>query len=265
LGIFLQPTSQSKAYLSWSVGNREPNRSNFTDADPNGKQPTYETLNDFEGGYNYQSSAFSAGANIYFMSYNNQLILTGEINDVGSAIMANVEDSYRAGVEVTAGVKILPTLTWDINATFSQNKILNFTEYVDNWDTWGQEAIVLGSTDIAFSPNVIANSIIRYEPVTNLEINLISQYVGKQFIDNSSSNERKLDAYFVSNLKVCYSIQPALLKEIRFHLLVSNLFNEEYESNAWVYSYIYEGTRYKMDGYFPQAGTNFMVGVDIKF
>jgi len=268
LGVYFQPSNQSKAYLSWSVGNREPNRSNFTDADPNGKQPTFETLNDFEGGYNYQSSNFSAGANIYFMSYNNQLILTGEINDVGSAIMANVDNSYRAGIEVVVGVKILPNLSWDVNATLSQNKILNFTEYVDNWDNWEtgeQSAFNLGTTDIAFSPNVIANSIIAYKPATNLEVNLISQYVGKQYIDNSTSNNRKLDAYFVSNLKVSYSLHPSLLDGITINLLISNLFNEEYESNAWIYSYIYEGTRYKMDGYFPMAGTNFMVGVDIKF
>jgi iron complex outermembrane receptor protein len=265
LGVFYQPISKSKAYISWSVGHREPNRSNFTDADPNGKQPTFETLNDFEGGYNFQSESFSVGANLYFMVYENQLILTGQINDVGSAIMTNVDDSYRAGIEIVAGIKILPNLTWDFNATFSQNKIMNFTEYVDNWDTWGQDSLVVGTTDIAFSPNVIANSIIRYEPLKDLEINLISQFVGKQFIDNSSSNERKLDAYFVSNLKVSYSIHPTLLKEICFNLLVSNLFNEEYESNGWVYSYIYDNTRYKMDGYFPQAGTNFLVGVDIKF
>jgi iron complex outermembrane receptor protein len=264
-GIYFQPTAQSKAYLSWSVGHREPNRSNFTDADPNGKQPTFETLNDFEGGYNFQLSRFSAGANVYYMVYNDQLILTGEINDVGSAIMANVDQSYRAGVEIVAGVKILPSLTWDVNATFSQNKILNYTEFVDNWDTWSQDSFQIGSTDIAFSPKVIANSIIRYEPLKNLEINLISQYVGKQFIDNSSSNERKLDAYFVNNLRVSYSIHPAVIKEICFNILVSNFFNEVYESNAWVYSYIYESTRYKMDGYFPQTGTNFMVGVDIKF
>jgi iron complex outermembrane recepter protein len=265
LGIFYQPTAKSKAYLSWAVAHREPNRSNFTDADPKGKQPTFETLNDFEGGYNFQSSSFSAGANIYFMDYKDQLILTGEINDVGSAIMTNVDDSYRAGIEIVAGVKILPNLSWDVNATFSQNKIKNFTEYVDNWDSWGQDSIVHGTSDIAFSPNIIANSIIRYAPATNLEINLISQYVDKQFIDNSSSNDRKLDAYFVNNLKASYSIHPSVLKEISFNLLVSNLFNEVYESNAWVYSYIYGGTRYKMDGYFPQAGTNVLVGVDIKF
>jgi len=265
LGIFYQPTEKSKAYLSWAVGHREPNRSNFTDADPNGKQPTFETLNDFEAGYGVTTDILTAGANLYFMLYDDQLILTGEINDVGSVIMANVDKSYRAGIELTAGAKILSNLTWEVNATFSQNKILNFTEFVDNWDSWGQEAYELGTTDIAFSPSVIANSIISYEPIRGLDVALISQYVGKQYIDNSSINDRSLDAYFVNNLKISYTVNPTLVKEVRFHLLISNLLNEAYETNAWVYSYIYDGTRYKMDGYFPQAGTNFMIGVDVRF
>jgi iron complex outermembrane receptor protein len=265
VGIFYQPTSTSKAYLSWAVGHREPNRSNFTDADPNGKQPTFETMNDVEAGYNIATKRLSAGANLYLMMYDDQLILTGEINDVGSAIMTNVDKSYRAGIELMAGAKLLQNLTWDVNVTISQNKILDFTEYVDNWDTWGQEAYVQGTTDIAFSPALIVNSTVGYEPFQGLKIALLSQYVGKQYIDNSASDERSLDAYFVNNLKVSYSFTPGIAEEVRFHLMVANLFNEVYETNAWVYSYIYEGTRYKMDGYFPQAGTNVMIGVDVRF
>jgi iron complex outermembrane receptor protein len=265
LGVFYQPTSKSKAYLSWAVGHREPNRSNFTDADPNGKQPTFETMNDVEAGYNVATNRLSAGANLYFMLYDDQLILTGEINDVGSAIMTNVDKSYRAGIELMAGAKILSNLTWDVNVTISQNKILNFTEYVDNWDTWGQEAYVHATTDIAFSPSLIANSTIGYEPLQGLKIAFLSQYVGKQYIDNSSNDERSLDAYFVNNLKISYSFTPGVAEEVRLHLMVANLFNEVYETNAWVYSYIYEGTRYKMDGYFPQAGTNVMIGLDVRF
>jgi iron complex outermembrane recepter protein len=265
LGIFYQPNSGSKMYLSWAVGHREPSRSNFVDADPNGKQPTFETLNDFETGYTISTGRFSAGANLYFMLYRNQLILTGEINDVGSAIMTNVDQSYRAGIELMAGAKILKNLSWEINATISRNKILDFTEYVDNWDAWEQNANKIGTTTIAFSPSIIVNSTINYEPLSGLMVSLISQYVSKQYIDNSSNNDRSLDPYFVNNLKVSYSINPKVVREIQFQLLVSNLFNEQYETNAWVYSYIYEGTRYKMDGYFPQAGTNYMVGITLKF
>jgi iron complex outermembrane receptor protein len=265
LGIFYQPTESSKAYLSWAVGHREPSRSNFTDADPAGSLPTFETLNDFEGGYSYTSPKLSVGANLYFMSYNNQLILTGEINDVGSAIMTNVKDSYRAGIEIIAGVKVLPNLTWDINATFSQNKILNFTEYVDSWDNGGQESFELGTTDIAFAPTIVANSTICYEPISDLKLSLMSQYIGDQFIDNSSNEGRKLDAYLVNNIKISYSVKQILVDEIQINLLVNNILNEEYETNAWIYSYIYDGQRWAMDGYFPQAGTNFLLGIDIRF
>ncbi len=265
LGITFLPTSNSKAYLSWAVGNREPNRSNFTDADPNGKQPTFETLNDFEMGYQLSCNNFSAGANLYLMLYKNQLILTGEINDVGSAIMVNVDKSYRTGIELAAGVKILPTLSWNLNTTLSSNKIVDFTEYVDNWDTGGQDSISIGTTNIAFSPSVVANSVIDYEPIPRLKLSFISQYVGKQYIDNSSDNSRSLNAYLVNNLKLSYTIQPGFVKDIQIHLQVMNLFNEEYETNAWVYSYIYDGSRHKMDGYFPQAGIHFMIGANIKF
>ncbi|MFA9390878.1 MAG: TonB-dependent receptor [Prolixibacteraceae bacterium] len=265
LGVFYQPTSASKAYFSWAVGHREPSRSNFVDADPNGKQPTFETLNDFEAGYSFHTSTLNVGANVYYMLYKNQLILTGEINDVGSAIMTNVDDSYRAGIEVIAAFQLHKTLNWEMNATFSQNQIINFTEYVDNWDTWGQDAFELGNTTIAFSPTLIANSMLTYEPVKHLSIGLISQYISKQYVDNGASDERSLDAYFVNNLRTSYTVYPGFAKEIEFTLLVNNLFNEVYETNAWVYSYILGGERYQMDGYFPQAGTNFLFGVNVKF
>jgi iron complex outermembrane receptor protein len=179
--------------------------------------------------------------------------------------MTNVDNSYRRGVELQTGIVITRNLQWRANATFSQNKIENFTEYVDNWDTGEQEVFSLGTTDIAFSPNMIANSQLVYEPVKNLNFAFISSHVGKQFIDNTSSDDRSLDAYFVNNLKVDYSFPTKLFKEVALHLMVNNLFNEEYESNAWVYSYILGGERYKMDGYFPQAGRHFMAGIDFKF
>jgi iron complex outermembrane receptor protein len=136
---------------------------------------------------------------------------------------------------------------------------------VENWDTGDHDSFNLGTTDIAFSPNVIANNQLVYELVKNLNFAFISSYVGKQFIDNTSSNDRSLNAYFVNNLKVDYSFKTRLFNEVALHLMVNNILNEEYESNAWVYSYILGGERYKMDGYFPQAGRHFMLGVDLKF
>ncbi|MBN1768071.1 MAG: TonB-dependent receptor [Prolixibacteraceae bacterium] len=264
-GVYYQPSNNLKAYVSYAVGHREPSRSTFTDTDPDQPTPTAEQLKDFEGGITFSQPRFSVGANLYYMDYKDQLIMTGEINDIGTAVFKNAEDSYRAGVELIAGVQITHDLKWDVNATFSQNKILNFTEYVDNWDEGGQTAFDHGTTDIAFSPSVVANSQLGYTPLKNLELALISQYVGDQHIDNSANENRKLDAYFVNNLKAAYTIYPGFFDEVEFSLLVNNLLNEVYETNAWVYSYILGGERYKMDGYFPQAGTNFLVGVNIRF
>ena len=265
LGIFFQPTDNQKLYVSFAVANREPNRDNFVDADPNGKQPVHETLHDWEMGYNFQSSNFTAGANLYYMNYKDQLVLTGEINDVGGVIMLNVDKSYRAGLELQTGWKISRNLQWNANATFSKNKIKDFIEYVDDWDTGGQQVFELGTTDLAFSPNFIGNSQILFTPAKNFSISLISNYVGKQYIDNTSNNNRVLDAYFLNNLKVDYNIKTGFFDEIVLHCMVNNLFNEKYESNAWVYSYYLGGERYKQDGYFTQAGTNFLVGIDFKF
>ncbi|RKD91286.1 TonB-dependent receptor [Mangrovibacterium diazotrophicum] len=271
VGLYYKPNAGNEAYISFARANREPNRSNFVDADEN-HMPVAETLNDFEAGYTHRTRNYSIGANLYYMLYKDQLIQTGELNDVGSAIMVNVDDSYRAGIELMGGLKITRSLKWDVNATFSQNKIKNFTEYVDNWDYWYdmdnepyQYVTDLGRTDLAFSPNVIVNSQLSFLPVKDLSISLLSNYVSDQYIDNSSSEDRKLNAWFVNNLKIDYTIKGNLFQEIKLHLMVNNLFDAEYESNAWVYSYYTGGTRYKMDGYFPQAGINFFAGIDFKF
>ena len=204
-GVFYEPQQNQQLYISLAVANREPNRSNYVDADPAGKQPVHETLRDWELGYNYKSSAFSFSANYYYMCYKNQLVLTGEINDVGAPIMVNVDKSFRTGIELQAGVKITSTLQWNGNTTFSINKVKNFIEYIDNWDTWGQETYELGTTDLAFSPNIIASSRFTFSPVSKLEFNFISSYVGKQFIDNTSNDDRVLNAWFVNNLNAEYS------------------------------------------------------------
>ncbi|MGF7139555.1 TonB-dependent receptor [Roseimarinus sediminis] len=265
LGLYYAPSASSSAYLSWAVGHREPSRTTLVDTDSDMSEPRPETLNDFEAGYKYTDNRLSAGVNIYYMLYDDQLILTGEINDVGSPILVNVDNSYRAGLELVAGARLLPNLKWEANATLSRNEISNFTEYVDNWDEGGQSAFEHGNTTIAFSPSLIANSMLSYEAVKHLELNLISQYVGKQYIDNSASSARMLNAYLVNNLGITYSLFPQKIKEIQFTLLINNLLNAEYETNAWVYSYILGGERYEMDGYFPQAGINFLAGINIRF
>ena len=264
-GLFYRPNSSREAYLSFARANREPNRSNFVDVDEGDPTPKHETLNDFEAGYTYKTSRFLLGANLYYMDYKDQLVQTGEVNDVGTPLLVNVDDSYRAGIELTGGLKISAKLNWDTNVTLSQNKIENFTEYVDNWDTWEQDAFELGKTDLSFSPNVIVNSQLSYKPVAALNVSLLSNYVGDQYVDNTSGNDRKLDAWFVNNLKADYSLKAKLFKEVRLHLMVNNLFDTRYESNAWVYSYLLGNERFAMDGYFPQAGRHFFAGIDFRF
>ena len=264
-GLFYNINENQNAYFSFAVSNREPNRSNFRDADP-GVLPKSEKLFDYELGYSFSKSNFITEAKVYFMDYTDQLVLTGEINNVGSAIMANVPNSYRAGVELATGIKFCKNIRWDINATFSKNKIKNFTEYVDNWSSpYLQISKGLGETDLSFSPDIIAGSILSYSPVKNLKISFVSKYVSRQYIDNTSNLERSLDAYFVNNLNINFSFNPKFVKEIGFNLKVNNIFNEEYETNAWVYRYYYEGEHYVMDGYFPQAGINFLAGINVSF
>jgi len=272
LGLNYNDNSGKRLYASFSVANREPNRSNFIDADPTLAPPNFETLYDYEAGYTITQNNFQVGANIYFMDYENQLVLTGEINDVGSAIMTNVNDSYRAGIEFTAGIMRKDLFSWNVNLTLSKNKIKEFNSFVDNWNYWDdpltqplQFESYLGKTNIAFSPEIIASSNFRYFVAKNLSLDFISKYVGSQFTDNTSSANRKLEPWLVNDLRLEYILKPHLLKELAINLYIANLFNYKYSSNAWVYRYNYNGIESMMDGYFPQAGINFMLGIRAKF
>lgn len=265
VGIYYQLSEKQNLYANFARANREPNRDNYVDADPQGKQPTFETLNDFELGYKCNTSRLALGVNAYYMLYQDQLILTGEINDVGAPVMTNVDNSYRAGIELMAGMKLTEKLKWDVNLTFSKNKIKDFTDFVDDWDNGGQIATKLGTTDLAFSPEMIANSQLSWMAAKGLNVSLQSYSVSKQYIDNTSSKERKLNGYLLNNLKFTYRVPQKFAKEFNLHLMVNNLFDTKYENNAWVYSYVLGGERFAMDGYFPQAGINFMAGLDIKF
>jgi len=264
-GIKVLPGLNHEAYAFYGIGHREPNRSNFTDAPAEGKVPVAEELHDIEAGYTYKSQRIKSGINLYYMIYNDQLILTGEINDVGSAIMVNVDKSFRRGIELFAEWKPLKKLEWRGNISLSENKILDFTEYVDDWDHGGQVSIAFAKTDISFSPPVILFSDIIINITDRATVSFTSNYVGRQFIDNTSNKDRSLDPYFVNNMRFAYTLKTSFLKRTDFQLMINNIFNEEYESNAWVYSYLLENERYTMDGYFPQAGINFLAGINILF
>jgi iron complex outermembrane receptor protein len=264
-GLIYTIDGESDAYFSVGQAHREPSRTDFKDAEP-GEVPQKESLLDYELGYNLSSSTARINVNLFYMDYENQLINTGKINNVGNAIMTNMPESYRMGIELNGGFRFKQIADWQVNASFSKNKIKNFTEYVDDWDNWGSQIENhLGETDISFSPSMIMGSQLSFFLFKDFSLALITKFVGKQYIDNTASEDRMLNAYTVSNISINYSLRTKAIKTIDFKLLVNNVFNEEYETNAWVYRYNYGGEYYNMDGYFPQAGINFLGGVVLHF
>jgi iron complex outermembrane receptor protein len=263
-GFIYTLNSEQKIYLSFGISQREPDRGNFTDADP-GKTPGPEKLYDYEAGYEFHSSGIMIKGNIYYMNYHDQLILTGKINNVGAAILTNVPKSYRQGIEIETGIMILNSLNWYENFTLSRNIIPVFVDFTDNWDTSAQDEETLKHKTISFSPSVIASSVIDYSPFNDFHLSLNSKYVGKQFIDNTQNNERMLDPYLVHNISLMYVAKSKMFKELTCQFLINNLFNNKYETYAWVYKYNEGGSQHVLDGYFPQAGINYMFRFGVKF
>lgn len=265
-GMSYQMNEKTRFYASLSVGNREPVRGDFID-NPANKQPKHETMLDYEAGVDVKLKKALFQANFYYMDYKNQLILTGELNDVGSSIRTNVDKSYRTGVEFSANFLISKKVTLGFNTTLSQNKIDQFTEVLYDYTDWNEVVVVENkykNTDIAFSPNVIAAGNIVYMPAKGLSLMLQTKYVGKQFLDNTSNAKRVIDAYKTVDGRLSYSIYPKKMREISFNLLVNNMLNSLYSSNGYTYSYIYEKLITEKF-YYPQAGTNFLMGLTFKF
>ena len=262
IGLTYRLSDNASAYVSYAKGTKEPNRTDFVDTAP--KVPNPEKLHDFEAGYKLNTSRWAAEANLYFMNYKDQLVLTGQINQVGEAIRMNVPDSYRAGIELQVGGKITEKLTLMANVALSRNKIKALTYTVPASDGTPDEVTHYKDTDISFSPNVISGGNITYTVAKGLNISLLPKYVGKQYLDNTSSENKKLDGYFVSDLNVSYTPRAAKLKDLNFTLLVNNIFNKEYESNGYTYSYIY-GDKVTENFVFPQAGINVLAGVRVRF
>jgi iron complex outermembrane recepter protein len=270
LGINYHLNSSANLYAYAGIGNREPVRDDFTDSSPESR-PKEETLRNIELGFNQRGKNFMFNANVYLMDYKNQLILTGEINDVGGFTRKNIDKSYRAGIELEAALIFTPNLQWQGNLTLSRNIIPQITEYVDQYDNdwnWiGFETKEYRDVEIAFSPSIVAASIFSYKPVDGLNLNLSSKYVGKQFIDNTSSKSRMLEDYLTHNLMVNYSIYSAFLKEVQLTVQINNLTNSMYSTNAWVYKGVVgdQGLITIEDGYFPQAGIHILAGINLKF
>ncbi|MEO8237691.1 MAG: TonB-dependent receptor [Flavobacterium sp.] len=260
-GLNFEINEKSTLYFSYARANREPNR---TDYEGGNVRP--EKLNDFELGWRFNSDNFQLNTNFYFMGYKDQLVLTGELNDVGSPMRANSGDSYRAGIEVDATLKLSEKWFLQPNITLSKNKNKDFH--------FTRDGVLqnFGETNIAFSPEIIAGNRLTFMPIKNLQLSLLSKFVGEQFMGNIDSDVSKLDSYFVNDLNVSYEIKlEKIFKSIMISALVNNIFDLKYESNGFFYTYdddysnpaaikTVEGA-----GYYPQAGTNFLVGLTLKF
>ena len=263
-GLTYDLNTDASLYASYSIGNKEPNRNDYTESSPRSR-PRAEHLADLEIGYKLKKKRVSAGIGGYLMNYRDQLVQTGQLNDVGASTRVNVPESYRAGVELEVSLAISKKLRWAANATFSRNKIQNFTEYLDNFDTGGQEVRQFSQTDIAFSPNMIASSQFVLAAHKAVELVFFSKYVGAQFMDNTSNDARKLNAFFVNDVRATWSLHPKWVNNITFSLLVNNILNRLYEPNGYTFSYVSEGKTTTENFYYPQAGTNFLAAVRLKF
>lgn len=268
-GLTYLVNNDQNVYASFSVGNREPVRSDFVDASSGGTWPKNETLYDWEAGWRLKKSNAALNVNFYYMDYNNQLVPTGKVNDVGAALRTNVADSYRAGIEIDGGIRFNKFFTWNANLTLSRNKIKSYTEvlydYGANYDQYNEVDKIHNDTDIAFSPNVIGGSNFLFHPIAGAEIGLLTKYVGRQYLDNTSNESRIIDSYFINDLRFSYAFKPAFMRELSVSLLLNNLLDQKYSSNGYTYGYFGGGSEVRQNYYYPQAGRNFLLMVALKF
>ena len=250
-----------KAYASYAIGGKEPNREDFESGIT--QQPKKEFLQDIEMGFENNKKAFSYSANFYYMKYTDQLVLVGNINDVGAYTRINVPNSYRLGLEIQGRLTLCKYANITANLSISKNKIQNFTELIDDYDNGGTKSNFYKSTDIAFSPSVITGGAINFFPIKNAAISLISKYVGRQYMDNTSQQSRSLNPYYVQDIRLSYLMEKKFFKATNFILQLNNVFNKKYEANGYTFSYIY-GSLTTENFYFPMAPFNFMVGINIK-
>ncbi|RYZ26864.1 MAG: TonB-dependent receptor, partial [Chitinophagaceae bacterium] len=255
-------TNNWTAFASYSMGNKEPNRDDFEAAVS--ELPKPERLHDIELGIEKKGKQFNASATVYYMKYDDQLVLTGKINDVGAYTRTNIDDSYRLGLELQGGAIITHWLKASANLTLSRNKVKNFTEFIDDYDNGGQKMNAYKESDISFSPNVMGAATVTVNPWKSLSVDLLGKYVGKQYLDNSSNESRKLNAYYTQDVRAAYSFNKSWLKNMDLIFQVNNVFNKKYEPNGYTFSYYYGNELATENYYFPMAGINWMVGLNIR-
>lgn len=249
-------------YISYAVARKEPNRDDFQASPIN--QPTHETLHNWELGIEQKNSKYSIGLTAYYMKYNNQLVLTGAINDVGAYTRTNIPNSYRAGIEIQAAAAVKNWLNINGNISLSKNKIKAFTEYIDDYDNGGQLSFEHRNKDISFSPSLVAAMGINFTPVQDLELSLLNKWVSKQYLDNTQTEQRKLNGFYTQDLRAIYTIKSKILKEAQLIFQLNNLHNKKYEANGYTYSYFAGGEVITENFYYPMAGRNFMLALNIR-
>ncbi len=263
-GCVFEVSKRESIYASFSIGNREPVRSDFTDNPVNGI-PKPEYLNDAEVGYIYKDKKNYLQVNAYNMQYNNQLVVTGELNDVGSSIRRNVPNSYRRGIELMWTGEVLNKMVLETNLTLSRNKIRDFEDIYYNYDSGTTVRESYKLTDIAFSPGVIGFIAITDKHIDNMDITLNCKYVGKQYLDNTLNNNRKIGAYQTLNLQVQKTFKLKNSTIIVLKGMVNNMCSINYSNNGYTFKYVYSGHLTVENFYYPQSQMNFMVGLDFKF
>ncbi len=258
-----------RVYGSLAMSHREPERNNYTD---NGSYPApkAEQLMDYEVGYTFTGKNWHVGANLYYMDYKDQFVQTGAVSDIGESLTTNIKDSYRLGMELQAGVNVTPWLGLEGNAALSKNRIKDFDEVVEDWDN-GEATFHYDNSTLAFSPSAILNGFVNIH-WKGIQAIWHTNYVSRQYLDNTENKDRSLPAYSTSNLSLSYTLKPKrILRECVFGLNFNNLFNRRYAASGWVYSAIYASgghdndNRYYQIGFIPMAGFTMIGNVTLRF
>jgi iron complex outermembrane receptor protein len=260
-------TYQSKNifyYTSIAVANKEPNRDDFEASAT--EQPRSEQLVDLETGFEFKRPKYAINANVYYMNYKDQLVLTGKINDVGAYTRTNVPKSYRAGLELQFKYSFNKYFNSSYSITYSQNKIEAFTEYIDDYDQFKQVAIQHKNTNIALSPSLITNRTFNWKPNDKLSVFWTTKYTSEQFLDNTQNKDRKLDAFFINDLNAQWTVMNKRKFTMLLQVYANNVLDVQYAPNGYTFSYIYDRTLTTSNNFYPMAGRNYWISlkIDIK-
>jgi iron complex outermembrane receptor protein len=255
------------AYFSYAVGNKEPNRDDY-ERNSNEPAPRREQLHNIESGISRSGINASWNINLFYMRYKDQLVLTGRINDVGDAVRVNVPNSFRLGLELEGKVRISSVLELEGNLTWSRNRILNFTDavprYDDDFNLLSQDSTTYKNTPMSFSPEWIGSAAFIWKPLKGIQASLLTKAVGDQYLDNTGNEQRKLNSYLVQDLQISSSIKQKLFKEASLIFQLNNIWNLQYEANGYTYSYIFSNQTVTENFFYPMAGRNLLIALNIR-